>query len=156
MLTLSLFHIVELVMVAIEPWDTSMPKQQLSCDDKMIGLGVSHSFMTAMSTFFPLFVLFLYFKLKVIWNAKYLRHKLMFVILVLCSRVKWFYVNACEDIYLYSVFLLGIIWWPWASVVYINLLWSSSNYVRHPCPNNNSVVIIKWLGWVSLMVSWLL
>jgi len=66
MLTLSLCHIVELVMVAIEPWDTSMPKKELSCDDKMIGLGVSHGFMTAMSTFLPLSVLFLYFKLKVI------------------------------------------------------------------------------------------
>ena len=66
MLTLSLCHIVELVMVAIEPWDTSMPTQQLRCDDKMIGLGVSHGFMTSMSTFLSLSVLFLYFKLKVI------------------------------------------------------------------------------------------
>ena len=80
----------------------------------------------------------------------------MFVILVLCRRVKWFYVNACEDINLDSVFLLGNIWWPWASVVYLNLFWSSSNHVRHPCPNNNSVVIIRWLGWVSHIVSWLL
>ena len=60
MLTLSLCHIVELVMVAIEPWDTSMPKQQLSCDHKMIGLGVSHGFMAAINPFFHLPVMFLF------------------------------------------------------------------------------------------------
>ena len=47
----------------------------------MIRMGVSHGFMTAMSTFLPLSVLFLYFKLKVIWNAKYLRQ----------NKCLWFY-----------------------------------------------------------------
>ena len=37
-----------------------MPKQQLSCDHKMIGLGVSHSFMAAINPFFHLPVMFLF------------------------------------------------------------------------------------------------
>ena len=51
MMTLSFCCIHKFVMVVIKPCETSMPKQQLSCDDKMIGLGVSHGFMTAMNPF---------------------------------------------------------------------------------------------------------
>ena len=47
-------------MVVIKPCETSMLKQQLNCDHKMIGLGVSHGFMTAMNPLLPLPVMFLF------------------------------------------------------------------------------------------------
>ena len=47
-------------MVVIKPCETSMPKQQLSCDHKMIGLDVSHGFMTSINPFLPLPVMFLF------------------------------------------------------------------------------------------------
>ena len=60
MMTLSFCCIHKFVMVVIKPCETSMPKQQLSCDHKMIGLGVSHGFMTAMNPLLPLPVMFLF------------------------------------------------------------------------------------------------
>ena len=52
MMTLSFCCIHKFVMVVIKPCETSMPKQQLSCDHKMIGLGVSHGFMTTINHLF--------------------------------------------------------------------------------------------------------
>ena len=60
MMTLSFCCTVKFFMVVIKPCETSMPKQQLSCDHKMIGLGVSHGFMTAMNPLLPLPVMFLF------------------------------------------------------------------------------------------------
>ena len=40
-----------LIMVVIKPCDTSMPKQQLGCDDVKIGLDVSHGLMAVMNLF---------------------------------------------------------------------------------------------------------
>ena len=60
MMTLSFCCIHKFVMVVIKPCETSMPKQQLSCDHKMIGLGVSHGFMTAINSFLHLPVMFLF------------------------------------------------------------------------------------------------
>ena len=59
MMTLSFCCTVKFFMVVIKPCETSMPKQ-LSCDHKMIGLGVSHGFMTAMNPLLPLPVMFLF------------------------------------------------------------------------------------------------
>jgi len=38
-----------LTMVVMKPCDTSMPKQQLGCDDVKIGLDVSHDLMAVMN-----------------------------------------------------------------------------------------------------------
>ena len=40
-----------LIMVVMKLCDTSMPKQQLGCDDVKIGLDVSHGLMTVMNLF---------------------------------------------------------------------------------------------------------
>ena len=40
-----------LIMVVMKPCDTSMPKQQLGCDDVKIGLDVSHGLMAVMNLF---------------------------------------------------------------------------------------------------------
>ena len=40
-----------LIMVVMKPYDTSMPKQQLGCDDVKIGLDVSHGLMAVMNLF---------------------------------------------------------------------------------------------------------
>ena len=60
MMTLSFCCTLTFFMVVIKPCETSMPKQQLSCDHNMIGLGVSHGFMTAMNPLLPLPVMFLF------------------------------------------------------------------------------------------------
>ena len=38
-----------LIMVVMKPYDTSMPKQQVGCDDVKIGLDVSHGLMAVMN-----------------------------------------------------------------------------------------------------------
>ena len=47
----SLCRVVMLLMIVIKPYDTSMPKANLICDDLMVGLGVSHGFMYIMNPF---------------------------------------------------------------------------------------------------------
>jgi len=59
-----------------------MPKQQLSCDHKMIGLGVSHGFMTAINPFFPLPVMFLFLQAQGQMKCNISEAKFKFIIFV--------------------------------------------------------------------------
>ena len=47
----SLCRVVMLLMIVIKPYDTSMPKANLICDDLMVGLDVSHGSMYIMNFF---------------------------------------------------------------------------------------------------------
>ena len=70
----------EFVMVVI--YETSMPKQQLSCDHKMIGLGVSHGFMTAINPFLNLHVRFLFLQAQGQMKCNISEAKFKFIIFI--------------------------------------------------------------------------
>ena len=60
-----------------------MPKQQLSCDHKMIGLSVSHGFMTAINPFFlHLPVMFLFLQAQGQMKCNISEEKFKFIIFV--------------------------------------------------------------------------
>ena len=57
-----------------------MPKQQLNCDHKMIGLGVSHGFMTAINPFLHLPVMFLFLQAQGQMKCNIYEAKFKFII----------------------------------------------------------------------------
>ena len=59
-----------------------MPKQQLSCDHNMIGLGVSHDFMTAINPFLHLLVMFLFLQVQGQMKCNISEAKFKFIIFV--------------------------------------------------------------------------
>ena len=68
-------------MVVNKPCETSMPKQ-LSCDHKMIGLGVSHGFMTAINPFLPQPVMFLFLQAQGQMKCNISEAKFKFIIFI--------------------------------------------------------------------------
>ena len=82
MMTLSFCCIHKFVMVIIKLCETSMPKQQLSCDHKMIGLGVSHGFMTAINPFLHLPVMFLFLQAQGQMKCNISEAKFKFIIFI--------------------------------------------------------------------------
>ena len=78
-----------------------MPKQQLSCDHKMIGLGVSHSFMAAINPFFHLPVMFLFLQAQDQMKCNISEAKFKFIIFVVIvgtlflESCRWFWELHC-------------------------------------------------------------
>ena len=86
MMTLSFYCILKFVRVIIKPCETSMPKQQLSCDHKMIGLGVSHGFMTAINH------LFLQAQGQIKCNISNAKFKFIIFVVIIISLRNNFYI----------------------------------------------------------------
>ena len=82
MMTLSFCCTLKFFMVVIKPCETSMLKQQLNCDHKMIGLGVSHGFMTAINPFLHLPVMFLFLQAQGQMKCNISEEKFKFIIFV--------------------------------------------------------------------------
>ena len=85
-MTLSFCCIHKFVMVVIKPCETSMPKQ-LSCDHKMIGLGISHGFMTAINH------LFLQAQGQMKCNISEAKFKFIIFVVIIISLKNNFYIG---------------------------------------------------------------
>jgi len=72
-----------------------MPKQQLSCDHKMIGLGVSHGFMTAINPFLHLHVMFLFLQAQgqMKCNISEAKFKFIIFVVIIISLKNNFYIG---------------------------------------------------------------
>ena len=82
MMTLSFCCVVKYFTVIIKSCETSMPKQLLCCDHKMIGLGVSHGFMAAINPFFHLPMMFLFLQAQDQMKCNISEAKFKFIIFV--------------------------------------------------------------------------